>query len=123
MSLSKTESEAKEEADEQRASRRQKALLTGKLVFGDEAFTINCKIRDLSDLGARVEVESLDFVPNNVVFLQADKLVGYETNVKWRTGKLLGLSFEKALPLNDISNARLQVLRKIAVEARTRKGS
>ena len=123
MSLSKTENEANEEANEKRVTRRRKALLTGKLVFGNEAFTLDCKIRDLSDLGARVEVESSDFVPNNLVFLQADKLVGYEAAVKWRTGKLLGLSFEKALALNDISNARLQVLRKMAVEARTRKGS
>ena len=104
--------------DEKRTSPRRRAFLVGKIIYGGETYTIDCTIRDLSETGARVKVRDPYSIPNNIVFLDPKNFNAYETSVKWRKGTEMGLSFDRRIPLEDETNPRVRILRRVSLQAR-----
>lgn len=80
--------------DERRGQRRARVLKSGKIVINAKAPKIDCAIRDLSDVGARLLVPSSTFgVPH-----EFDLLIGEgdrrSCRVAWRTQAAVGVEFK-----------------------------
>jgi len=101
--------------EERRGSSRQKTLIAGRLVYGHEAFTLDCLIRDLSRSGAKISVQNPSLVPYEVTLIDARTLTAYEAVVRWRRDTRLGLAFLDTVSLEDPSTQRLRHLRRIAL--------
>ncbi|MGY9106621.1 MAG: PilZ domain-containing protein [Alphaproteobacteria bacterium] len=103
---------------EKRVAPRRKAFLVGKIIYGGETYTIDCTIRDISETGARVQVPDPFSVPNNITFLDPKNFCAYETSIVWRKGGEMGLSFGKPISLDDESNPRVKILRRVSMQSR-----
>lgn len=102
-----------------RGAQRQRALLGGKLVFGNGAYTPNCTIREISQTGARIKMPIADVHANDVYLIDIKKGVAYEAHVMWRTKSECGLRFGAHYDLNDPPR-ELAYLRRIWIECGTR---
>ena len=103
---------------EKRESPRTRAFLVGKIIYGGETYTLDCTIKDISETGARVKVQDPFSIPNNVIFLDPKNFNAYESSVKWRKGSEMGLSFDEPISLDDDSNPRVKILRRVSIQAR-----
>jgi hypothetical protein len=87
----------------ERSTPRQRVLLSGKLVFGAAAFSVDCTIKDQSKKGARVQLAvDLGFARGDPVWLiELRSGVAYLATVAWREGPDLGLT---ATELHDLKS-------------------
>ena len=104
--------------DDKRIAPRRRAFLVGKIVYGGEIYTLDCTIKDISETGVRVKVRDPFSIPNNIVFLDPKNFCAYESSVKWRKGSEMGLSFDRKISLEDDSNPRVKILRRVSMQAR-----
>jgi hypothetical protein len=101
-----------------RVGGRAKAKLPAKIVFGGKQFVLDCTIRDLSAGGARLAVPAADILPDDVILIEPQSMLAFDSRVQWRRKSLAGLSFKKAVSLDDPSNPDTKVLRMYALDAR-----
>src|SRR5690348_18038073 len=80
-------------AEELRKSRRKRTLMRGKLAYGAGAFSIDCVISDLSETGARVQVQEGATIPEEVYLIHLRTRIAYESKVAWRRDNFAGLEF------------------------------
>lgn len=77
---------------ENRSEIRRRTLKSARIVFNAGRSTIDCKVRNLSSQGARLEVVSVVGIPNTFdLRLTGDGLQA--CRVIWRTLKELGVEF------------------------------
>jgi hypothetical protein len=114
--------EDKSGQDEKRSVQRARTLLTGKIVYGEVPYSLDCVIRDLTETGARVRVPDPYALPDRLLLLEIRKFVAFETRVKWRKKNEIGLALIRAFSLNDTSHPRNRQLRELAIEAKQRLG-
>lgn len=82
---------------ERRARVRQRAFLKGVVWFNHRAACVDCTIRDISEHGARVVVNSSTaLIPNTVELEIPSKDQMLHSTVRWRTGNEMGVSFDQA---------------------------
>lgn len=103
----------KEGGEDRRQTPRRRALLTGKLVTEDVALTIDCIIRNLTDMGAMVEMPSPHMVPNQIYLLQVKEGLAWDAEVVWRHGARLGLKFSGNHDLNDEIGKSLRPVKRL----------
>lgn len=81
---------------EDRCEPRRRALKGGRIVCAGGATTYNCRIRDLSPNGARLEIDQWYSFPKNVI-IEIGRLelieARYESEIRWTKGKQLGVKF------------------------------
>jgi PilZ domain-containing protein len=78
---------------ERRASPRQRRLNGAKIVFNNNSSVIDCIVRDLSPLGARLLVASFVGIPDRFD-LRIDRYGTYHpSEVTWKTNDQIGVSF------------------------------
>jgi hypothetical protein len=106
------------QASEQRESYRKRTLFRGRLVSAGETYTQDCVIRDMTEAGARVAVQNWAIIPDRVTLIEPRRFVAYDASVKWRRGKLLGLCFDRIVSLEDETNPRIRILKRLANELR-----
>jgi hypothetical protein len=111
-----------ERVDGQRRAPRHRALLGGKLMYGGGYFTLDCLVRDLSALGARLKLPEGQAVPPEVFFLELRSGVAHQARVVWRRHPEIGLEFTASFPLDSANHPDLQVLKKLWTESRERPG-
>lgn len=80
-------------SDESRRSPRRRILKGATIVFGNGNFTRKCLVKNLSETGALLEMESSDGVPNQFRLVFEDKSQDRVCDVAWRTTKRLGVKF------------------------------
>ncbi len=80
--------------EEQRKASRFRALKAAQMVFNDGASTIDCTLRDISDRGARLKVESPVGIPERFTLLIVADGGHYECQVAWRRVDEIGVVFE-----------------------------
>jgi len=78
---------------EGRKSPRRRVLLAGKIVYNEGAFTVDCRIRDMSDGGARILLPTGHVIPTHVVLLDVRARIAYEAEVMWIKSSEFGLKF------------------------------
>jgi hypothetical protein len=74
-----------------RQTLRRKTLKTGMIITHGRFSTINCVIRNVSDFGARVEVESAAFLPGQFELLFDGK--SRDCEVAWKSQHQAGVRF------------------------------
>jgi hypothetical protein len=77
---------------ENRGEIRRRTLKSGKIVFNGGASVIDCTIRDLSQSGARLLVESVLGIPDQFT-LEAMGREPLACTVVWRLASSVGVSF------------------------------
>lgn len=108
--------------EDQRRSPRLRALLGGKLAYGEGFFTVDCLVRDLSREGARVKLPPGQAVPARLYFLELRSGSAFEARVVWRRHPEIGLEFTGVCALEDDANPDLKVLKRLWAESRERSG-
>ena len=85
---------ATESQPPRRIRRRQRVLKGGKILFNDGHSTIDCIVRDLSETGARLRVESVIGVPDHFE-LRASDGRSWHCHVRWRAMTECGVEFQE----------------------------
>lgn len=80
-------------ANEHRVARRQRVLKTGKILMPNNLSVIDCKVRDLSESGARIICGDQVSVPNAFRFIIPADNQQRNAEVKWRRGTEIGIQF------------------------------
>lgn len=82
-----------ERAENRRRNRRDRVLFRGKIALDDGFSTIDCVIRDLSPLGARVTVEDHAVIPRTLSLTVIDTGRTFRAVRRWQRGQSIGLEF------------------------------
>lgn len=78
---------------EGRKSNRKRAMLAGKIIFNDRNSSIECRIRNISEDGAKIEVGETLIFPARFEFLVPQQGRTYQARVAWRQEDEAGLEF------------------------------
>jgi len=78
---------------EGRKTVRRRVLLAGKVIYNEGTFTVDCRIRDLSDGGARIILPVGQVIPTRVVLLDVRARIAYDAEVAWMKSPEIGLKF------------------------------
>jgi hypothetical protein len=78
---------------EGRKAPRKRVLLGAKIIYNDGSYSVDCRIRDLSDTGARVVLSASSIIPARVVLLDIRNSIAYEAEVVWMKSPEFGLRF------------------------------
>lgn len=79
--------------DERRVAPRRKVLKAGTIAFG-QAAGFDCLVRNLSDRGACLEVESPIGIPDTFTLVVPNDAIMRLARVQWRQSKRIGVLFE-----------------------------
>jgi hypothetical protein len=71
---------------------RQKVMKAGTIVFGGSG--IDCLIRNISDSGANLEVESQIGIPNSFDLVIDTEHSNHHCHVVWRKARRIGIAFD-----------------------------
>jgi hypothetical protein len=82
--------------NERRQHPRQRVLKGGLVLFNNDSSSVDCVVRDLTQAGARLALESAAFVPDcfNLLINQEQQL--YPAQVAWRKSNNVGVRFTGA---------------------------
>ena len=78
---------------EGRKSARKRVILRGKVIYNEGVFTVDCRIRDISEGGARILLPEGQVIPTRVILLDMRDRLAYECAVAWARGPEYGLKF------------------------------
>ena len=78
--------------NEKRHVARHRALKGGSIAFGGGA-RIDCVIRNLSETGAALEVESPIGIPDDFMLFVNQEETKWSCHVAWRSAKKIGVRF------------------------------
>ena len=107
---------------------RQRACLNGKLVYGEgafvanDAFTLDCSIRDISEGGAKVVVKHFQSVPLELYLIVIKFRIAYRAHVVWQSFPARGLRFTKSYFLTAKLPDEINFLRHLCLELSARPG-
>lgn len=76
-----------------RASSRRRIFKAGTIAF-DCGAGIDCIVRNISEAGACLEIESPVGIPNTFTLLIKNEGISKNARVKWRKAKRIGVAFE-----------------------------
>jgi hypothetical protein len=78
---------------ESRTKLRKRCFLGARIQFNNRRSTFDCVVRDISGSGARLELATLESMPDefDLVIPQQDRQ--YRARVMWRRNNLCGVSF------------------------------
>ncbi|HEY1474375.1 MAG TPA: PilZ domain-containing protein [Pseudolabrys sp.] len=76
---------------ENRRNRRQRILKAGKISFDHAGF--DCIVRNVSETGALLEIESPVGIPNNFILIISKDGVKRSCHVAWRSARRIGVHF------------------------------
>lgn len=98
---------------DQRQTPRRRVLLGGKVVEANGAFSTACTIRDVTAVGAKVRLPGPVPVGEHVYLIETRSGVAHQVKVAWRKNEDLGLEFEHQVVLEDSSDPRIRMLRRL----------
>jgi hypothetical protein len=78
--------------DEKRIAPRHRVLKAGTIAFGGG--TIDCTVRDMSDIGAALDVSSPIGIPDRFTLILAADGQHIACQVVWRKQKRIGIAFD-----------------------------
>ncbi|WP_306049888.1 PilZ domain-containing protein [Oceaniradius stylonematis] len=77
---------------ERRAALRRRTLFAGRIIFNQQSSVLSCIVRNLSESGACLEVDSQLGVPDQFELLVEGAGIRAEYRVIWRKAKRIGVS-------------------------------
>lgn len=116
--------EGKPDIDQEaRKTARPRTFFGGRLIFRDGSFSFACVIRELSDVGAKIELPASRLIPQRLYMITSRKLVAYDAEVAWRKGTSAGLKIHATIDLANCTDPQLIFLRRLAAELCARPAS
>lgn len=82
---------------DRRRSHRRRTLKEGRVVSNDHSTVFDCLIRDMSEGGARLKLETTQEIPDEFYLYIVHLRRRAKVEVRWRTGDTLGIEFMSAL--------------------------
>ncbi len=79
--------------DERRNITRQRALKAGTIEIGGGG-AIDCTVRNLSQIGAALDVSSPVGIPNEFVLIIPSDALRFASRVVWRKARRIGIRFD-----------------------------
>lgn len=76
-----------------RRTPRKRVILGGKIVYNEGQYSCDCRIRDISDGGARVVLAAGIVIPTHVILIDTRGAILYESEVAWLKAPEFGLKF------------------------------
>lgn len=102
-------------AQDRRAIARHRVLMGGKVAWMDNFLSGDCTIRDLSDVGARVELAT-EVLPRDPVLIVVRSGLAHEARTVWARGRVAGLEFVRTYDLDAAIPDRLARLRRLWID-------
>jgi hypothetical protein len=78
--------------ENRRRQERHRTLKTGKIIFNHKTSVVDCTIRNVSDTGACLQVDSVRGIPE--AFFLVLEGIERSCTVKWRGANRIGVSFQ-----------------------------
>ena len=79
--------------EERRSVSRQKSFLQGRILFNNRRTTVDCLIRDFSEIGARLNFDRMISLPDLVELFIPVKDETRRAKIIWRNADEVGVSF------------------------------
>lgn len=79
-------------AEERRDAPRRRTLFAGKIIFNQQSSVFNCVVRNISDAGACLEIDSPVGIPDQFELLVEGAGIKADYRVIWRRGKRIGVT-------------------------------
>jgi hypothetical protein len=79
--------------EERRSVSRQKSFLQGRILFNNRRTTVDCLIRDFSEIGARLNFDRMISLPDVVELFIPVKDETRRAKIIWRNADEVGVSF------------------------------
>ena len=112
---------------DKRSELRQRVFLRGKILFNNGASSIDCLVRDISRVGARLALSETTSLPEVFDIHVAQKDHTYRARLRWRREDGAGVTFldqEAAKPpVNETGDASVAVLLRRITELETENAS
>lgn len=86
---------------EKRQEPRKRTFLKGRIHFNKGASSMDCLVRDFSEMGARLELSETNTLPETFDLYIPQKEITLRSNLRWRRGDAVGVAFaevQKAAP-------------------------
>ena len=96
-----------------RKTPRERVVLPGMVIFGAGAFSVNCRIKDISEAGARIIISVSIAIPTHVVFLEVKSRVVHDAVVVRAATPEFGLKFTSTHLLDGELPEHLHHLKRI----------
>jgi hypothetical protein len=87
-------SRARRRMNDRRNSTRQKSFLQGRIFFNHRRSSVDCLVRDISELGAKLKFSETIAVPEVMELYIPNKDEFRRARLQWRTGDEVGVAFE-----------------------------
>lgn len=81
---------------ERRRAARQRSFLQGRLFYNGRRNSVDCVIRDISEIGARLQFSAAVTVPEALELYVPHKDQMHRVRVEWRHGEEMGVVFLNA---------------------------
>ncbi|MCJ2130304.1 PilZ domain-containing protein [Methylobacterium sp. E-045] len=78
---------------DKRKEARQRTFLKGRIIFNNGASSMDCLVRDLSSIGARLALTETATLPDTFDLLIPQKERTYRANLRWRRTDGIGVAF------------------------------
>lgn len=95
-----------------RKSTRVRVVLSGRIIYGDGAFTIDCRIKDISECGARIVLSPDMVISTHNVLMEVGGRIVHDAVVARIASPEFGLKFNSSHPLDSVLPAHLQYLKR-----------
>jgi hypothetical protein len=102
--------------ENRRQTERRKVLWGARLANLEGSRSLKCLARDNSCAGARVDIESQQFVEDKAYFLDLRARMAYEARVVWQKAPELGLQFIRSYRFDELPSP--EVARQLEAEYR-----
>ncbi|MFF8799793.1 MULTISPECIES: PilZ domain-containing protein [unclassified Methylobacterium] len=83
-------------SSEKRQEVRKRTFLKGRIHFNKGASSMDCLIRDFSEMGARLELSETNTLPEVFDLYIPQKELTLRSNLRWRRGDAVGVAFSEA---------------------------
>lgn len=91
MNHASDHSNAAGSGDERRVASRRRTLFSGKIIFNQQSSVFTCIVRNISDTGACLEIESPVGIPDQFELIVERAGIKADCRVVWRHGKRIGV--------------------------------
>jgi PilZ domain len=102
--------------NERRVEIRRKTFLRGRILFNSGRAAVDCLIRDISPVGARLIFSDAVSVPDVVELYIPQKEQTLEARVEWRHGDEVGIAFANASQMTETSNGLAERVERLEAE-------
>jgi hypothetical protein len=79
--------------DNRRSNPRQRSFMQGRIYFNKRKSSLDCVVRDLSEVGAKLKVSNSIALPEVIEFYIPSKQQTYRAKIERRTADEIGIAF------------------------------